>query len=229
MRIALADHTTVTYHTEDESKTQSSGVLETLRGKLGFPAVHRPKNARNRRKDHHTEHGVTTIVDFPALEKAMTTFTPATARNSISYDSRFSGAGLKKKSSPSVDSSCEDVSMKDILSEMPVVSAPTATRAITFSLPEGHALPCSDNTPVTSISRGDKNKTVDLMRLNRRPPTSPSTTGGRVTRTDAPVLFVGESYHHSSDVAPPASGINLKNAIKVTTEQVVKAEGGEKD
>lgn len=72
-----------------------------------------------------------------------------------------------------------------------------------------------------------------MMGLNRRPNTggpANSDTLGRAQRKEAPVLFVGENYHHHADVNPPSTGIfNLKNAIVVTTEKLVKSEGGEQD
>ncbi|KAK9899098.1 hypothetical protein P389DRAFT_209114 [Cystobasidium minutum MCA 4210] len=235
MRIALADHSTITCHTEDETKTISSGKFEGLRGKLGLPSITGSKYSRNRRKNHHNEHGVTTIVDLPALERAANTFTPAVpgARTSLSYESQY-GRRNSRRNGPSSASSSEDISMKEILEEMPIVPQPAAARAISFNLPEGHALSHPSSTPsslkpITRITRGDL-AVPEMLRLNRRPlTTSASTTGGRVKRTDAPVLFVGEAYHHRSDVAVPSTAINLKNAITVTTEQVVKAEGGEKD
>lgn len=243
MRIALAEHTTVTYHTEEgATKTQAGTFVEALRLKLGFPTTPQSKYAQ-RRKDHHTEHGVTTIVDISALEKVGNTFSPGRRgsilrSSSASHESRYGGlhhgGGNKKNGAGqhgvTFDDSGDELPMKEIHVPMPV-SPPAAAmppRAITFDLPEGHAL-SSSLSGTTHISRGD---IVDpeMMALNRRPTTAtrgiPQNGLGRAPRqADVPVLFVGEGYHHRSDVtSPPATGINLKNAITVTTEKVTKAE-----
>lgn len=227
MRIALAEHTTVTYHTESElGKTQTATKLETLRAKLGLPTMIRSSRYKNRRKDHHTEHGVTTIVDLSTFEKAGNTFTPLTARTSFKREAKYASGG-KKNGHQSTNSSTEDLSIKEILEQLPATPAASHTRAITFDLPEGHALA----TRVTQITRGDR-LDPEMLSLNRRPTTGNSTNSdnGVGGRKDAPVLFVGENYHHRSDVTPPSNGLfNLKNAIKVTTEKIVKSEGGAQD
>ena len=230
MRIALAEHSTVTYHSESEAgKSQTTTKLETLRGKLGLPTLIRSNRYRNRRKDHHTEHGVTTIVDLSTFEKAGNTFTPLTARGSVTPETKYV-SGNKANAHQSTNSSTEDLSMKEILEELPTAPAASHTRAITFDLPEGHALA----SRVTQITRGDR-LDPEMLSLNRRPTTGGSANsetgaGGRLKKKDAPVLFVGENYHHRADVTPSSNGIfNLKNAITVTTEKIVKSEGGAQD
>lgn len=242
MRIALAEHTIVTYHTESElPNSQRKNAFDGLRTKFGFPAGNSTSYYRNKRKDHHTEHGVTTIVDLPAYEKTGNTFTPITARTSLTRDTRYTASsnGVRRNERGggmhSTNSSTEDICIKDILAQMP--TSPPAShhpRAITFDLPEGHALSSSKNT----TSHTDKGDRLDpeMMGLNRRPNTGGSSTsnGVKVIKKDAPVLFVGENYHHRADVASATTSnntgiVNLKNAITVTTEKIVKSEGGAQD
>lgn len=197
-------------------------MFEVVRGKLGLPTSNRSTAYRTRRKDHHTEHGVTTIVDLPTYDKTSNTFTPLAARTSLARESCYR-ATTHRKNGPSTHSSTEDLSIKEILAQLPTVPQ----RAITFELPEGHAL----SSPVTHITRGDR-LDPSMLSLNRRPTTGDSNTGRRTRTADAPVLFVGEDYHHRSDVNPPSNNsgmFNLKNAIVVTTEKIVKSEGGEQD
>lgn len=253
MRIALAEHTTVTYHTESEvPKTQPSNKFEALRIKLGFPIPNRAsyyRNNNNRRKDHHTEHGVTTIVDLPSYEKTGNTFTPntnITARTALTREVRSaSSSGGRKNLSgiQSNNSSTEDISMKEILAQLPTSPPVSHTRAITFDLPEGHALsPASKATTTTYISSKGDRLDPEMMGLNRaRPNTGGSTNSSNSnlkkpssSSSKAPVLFVGENYHHRADIttALPSSitgVVNLKNAITVTTEKIVKSEGGADD
>lgn len=149
MRIALAEHTTITYHTESEAKSSTNNIFEVLRGKLGFPVSPRASYYRNKRKDHHTEHGVTTIVDLPTYERTGITFTPMAARTSLTRETCY-GSGGRKNGGQSTNSSTEDLSMKEILAQMPTSPPASHTKAITFDLPEGHAL-SSRVTQVTEV------------------------------------------------------------------------------
>lgn len=225
MRIALADHTTVTYNTESQSpKLQAGTAFENFRSKLGFPTLNRASYYRNRRKDHHTEHGVTTIVDLPVFEKTGNTFTPVAARDSGTREVGYASSSTRKDGGTrSTNSSTEDISIKEMLAQMPTSLPACHERGITFDLPGGTTPP----SRVTQTGRVDR-LDPELMGLNRRPNTGGSAVS--IIRHDPPVLFVGENYHHRADVTPSSSGvINMKNAIIVTTEKIVKTEGGMQD
>jgi hypothetical protein len=215
MRIALADHTTVTYHTDEAgSKLEQASGFTFLGYKIGLPksGITRSSYVLKKRKDHHTQHGVTTIVDLSHLEKASNTFSPTPTVRSPT--TRMNSFYKNERHSASSNASFEDSSTKGF--EFSSASVPT----IAFNLPDNHHTIISP--PLVRI-QGKVGKETELMRLNRRPFTAPDS----LSTPDAPVLFVGEHYHHKDDASNAAmGGAGLRNAIVVTTEKIVKTEGG---
>lgn len=221
MKIALATHSTVTYLTEPE-KSHTIRIFDSIRNKLGLATP--GTNWKDRRKDHHVEHGVTTIVNLQNLDKAGSTFTP------------FAVAGRKKTQTLS-DESADDIYSKEIISTV----SPTNGRGVAFELPQGHAL-----SPPTSNMTNSSNHHLHHHHHNHyaaRPATAgeaegrssngwnanldsvPRLSGTRRSAESPVVMYIGENYRHNEGNSEIGASNVLRNAIMVTTEKVVKTEG----